>query len=743
MLFLLVLAALLLPFALTQDSAELTITVLSTTLITITSGHPSVTDCPGRNLSLSSSSIVSLPPTSPSLSPSNSSSASPCPRSRCNADNCLRAFERGQGQQFCSTFTQSIVTDTSSLPSYITMCAGSAISRVSSACSCLNNASACIETSSAAVQSLARGCNADNCLRAFERGEGQAFCSSFTQSIVTSIDGLPSYRTQCTGSTIARVSSACYCLNANAHTSQQTFSTPVSVNTYTSQPAFSSPVASASSQIASTSISKASSAAQTSQPIQSSASGQTAGASVSVGSSAAQTSQPIGSSAPTQVFSFTTVGTNSQGSLFTSIIRATLAPSSAGPSSQSAQSPTPASAQPSSQPLQVFSFTTTGTNAQGSTFSSVVATLTPSQSSAHSVISSAAPSQPAQSSAEIFSFTSTGTDAQGSPFSTIIVATIAPSSSGASAAAPSLEPFFFTSTGTDAQGSSFTSIIQGTFTSSGVALPFTSTEVGTDAQGSIVTSLFTGLGFPFTSTVRGTDAQGSPFTSLFTGTALAPGGSFTGFPLPTSPPQSGSLPFSLSPQTTSAPQTLCSPWPFCLYSPATNIPKNCSPFPGCLSDVIPNSVQNELSGNCGTTSILDCILGEPNAPCNQWPQCLSTVVGTSICDGFPFPDCLFTLYSPIVTSTITTNPPGLTEISISIPDLTSNTITQTRNSQGIAVWWPVFGHIGCPECGDWDRILGNLPTDFTDLFNIDFTLPGFPKIPEFHFPVSQGSSSSF
>jgi hypothetical protein len=117
-------------------------------------------------------------------------------------------------------------------------------------------------------------------------------------------------------------------------------------------------------------------------------------------------------------------------------------------------------------------------------------------------------------------------------------------------------------------------------------------------------------------------------------------------------------------------------------------------------------------------------------------------VGTDICNGFPFPDCLFTLYSPVVTSTITTDPPGLTEISISIPDLTSNTITQTRNSQGIAVWWPVFGHIGCPECGGWDRILGNLPTEFTDLFNVDFTLPGFPEIPEFHFPVSQGHLSS-
>jgi hypothetical protein len=168
MLFLLVLVALLLPFALAQDSAEPTITVLSTTLITITSCHPSVTDCPAQNLPLSSSSIVSLPPAPPSLPLSSLSSASPCPRSRCNAGNCLRAFERGQGQKFCSTFTQSIVTDTSGLPSYATICTGSTLSRVNSACSCLNNARACIEASPTALQSLARGCNADNCLRAFE-----------------------------------------------------------------------------------------------------------------------------------------------------------------------------------------------------------------------------------------------------------------------------------------------------------------------------------------------------------------------------------------------------------------------------------------------------------------------------------------------------------------------------------------------------------------------------------------------
>lgn len=724
MLFLLVLAALLLPFALAQDGAEASITVFSTTLITITSCHPTVTDCPGRSQPLPSSSIVSLPPAPPSSSQSSSNIPS-CPSSRCNADNCLRAFERGQGQQFCSTFTQSVVTDTAGLPSYTTMCSGSTISRVSSACSCLNNV--CAETPPTASQSRAPGCNADNCLRAFERSQGQSFCSTFTQSIVTSTDGLPMYATQCTGSAIARVSSACSCLNSNTPASSSASSTPCSESTQPSQATSSSSVASVESQTATASVSTASSAAPTSQAFSSTVVG-TAIQATLTSPSAAPSSQSIQSSAPAsaqptsqslEVFSFTTTGTDAQGSSFSSVIVATLTPSQV------------ASAQPTSQSLEVFSFTTTGTDAQGSTFSSIiVATLTPSQTA----------SQPAQSSAEVFSFTTTGTDAQGSPFSSVVVATIAPSSSGASSAGPSLQPFSFTSTGTDAQGSSFTTVIQGTFTPSGVALPLTSTEVGTNSQGSTVTSLFTGFGFPFTSTIVGTDSNGNPFTSLFTGVAPAPGSSFTGFSLPTGVSPTPGFSLTLPPQPTAAPTGLCSQFPFCLYPLATDIPKTCSPFPLCLTDAIPSSVQNELSSNCGTTSLLDCILGEPDAPCAQWPQCLSTAVGTDICNGFPFPDCLFTLYSPIVTSTINTDPPNLTWLTIDLPELKTNSLTQTKNSDGIVVWWPVFSNFGCPECGGLDRILGNLPSDLGDFFNIDFTLPGLPEFPEFHFPVGEDCS---
>jgi len=763
---LLVLAALPLSFGSAQLSAEPTVTVLSTMLITITSCHPTVTDCPGRNHPLPSSSIGSLHIALPSWSPS-----SVCQSSRCNADNCLRAFERGQGQKFCSTFTQSVVTETAGLPSYTTKCTGSTISRVSSACSCLNNA--CTEASSTtiatAVQAPAEGCNADNCLRAFERGEGQAFCSIFAQSIVTTTVGLPSYATQCTGSTIARISSACSCLESNTFAStpqlssstassistgvsqpalstpvsvgtqpsQSAFSTPASINTHSSQSAFSTPASINTHTSQSAFSTPASTNTHTSQSVFStlvaSAGTQTASASMSTAASGESSSLSIASSAPAQVFSFTTVGTNSAGSPFTSVVQATITPSTASPS-KPVQSIVSASAQPSSQPLQVFSFTTTGINAQGSTFSSViVATLTPSQASPSLASSSVGTSQPEKSSGEVFSFTSTGVNAQGSPFSTVIVATVAPSSGVVPSAAPSIQPFSFTSTGTNAQGIPFTTVIQRTFTPSEAVLPFTSTEVETNAQGSKVTSLLTGFGFPFTSTVTGTDSRGVSFTSLFTGVAPTPGGSFTGVPSPTGPPNTSGLPLSGAPPPTG---TVCSPFPTCLYPSATDIPATCSPFPSCLLGAIPTSVQSELSWNCGTTSLLPCILGEPDATCNQWPRCLTSAIGTDICDGFPFPDCLFTLYSPVVTSTITTEPPGLTLISTSIPNLTTNTITQTKNNDGILVWWPIFASFGCPECGAFDWILGNLPTDSLDLFNIDFTLPGLPEIPEFHFPVS-------
>lgn len=62
-------------------------------------------------------------------------------RSQCNADNCLRALRAhsSSASSFCTTFTESINTATTSLPAYATSACGSPLSpsRVSSACSCI------------------------------------------------------------------------------------------------------------------------------------------------------------------------------------------------------------------------------------------------------------------------------------------------------------------------------------------------------------------------------------------------------------------------------------------------------------------------------------------------------------------------------------------------------------------------------------------------------------------------------
>ena len=60
-------------------------------------------------------------------------------RQSCNTDNCLRAL-RGSSlaaSAFCTTYTKSIQTATSAIPTYATSGCADSPSRVSSACSCL------------------------------------------------------------------------------------------------------------------------------------------------------------------------------------------------------------------------------------------------------------------------------------------------------------------------------------------------------------------------------------------------------------------------------------------------------------------------------------------------------------------------------------------------------------------------------------------------------------------------------
>lgn len=75
-----------------------------------------------------------------------------CADLHCNWDNCLRALARFTAQNFCSNFTDSVVTSTSGLRLYATQCTASTISRLSSACTCLNG---CLPISSSPLTSLA------------------------------------------------------------------------------------------------------------------------------------------------------------------------------------------------------------------------------------------------------------------------------------------------------------------------------------------------------------------------------------------------------------------------------------------------------------------------------------------------------------------------------------------------------------------------------------------------------------
>ncbi|KAH8793310.1 hypothetical protein BGZ57DRAFT_986558 [Hyaloscypha finlandica] len=182
-----------------------------------------------------SSSVTTFTPPSSTLQTPMSSSATREFGPGCNADNCLRAFDRGNGSAFCSVFTLG-GPNAPALPTYATQCTGSTSARVSSACTCLNyygsstmsfssmspsptTTSRSSSSSSTAVTKFTPlallNCNSDNCLRAMKREGGvgaTAFCSTFTTAVVTNPAALPTYQTQCTKNAISQISSACSCL---------------------------------------------------------------------------------------------------------------------------------------------------------------------------------------------------------------------------------------------------------------------------------------------------------------------------------------------------------------------------------------------------------------------------------------------------------------------------------------------------------------------------------------------------
>ncbi|KAH6669530.1 hypothetical protein B0J14DRAFT_121586 [Halenospora varia] len=130
----------------------------------------------------------------------------------CNADNCLRAFDNGHAQQYCSGYTAGV---TGAYPFYATMCSkGNIASEISSACTCLNYKSTTSTTSMMTQASHPPQCHGDNCLRALIREGGAGatpFCSNFLTATVTAVSALPTYASMCDNK-VVQVSSACSCL---------------------------------------------------------------------------------------------------------------------------------------------------------------------------------------------------------------------------------------------------------------------------------------------------------------------------------------------------------------------------------------------------------------------------------------------------------------------------------------------------------------------------------------------------
>lgn len=151
----------------------------------------------------------------------------------CQPDNCLREVHDSRFSSsalgFCATYTTTVNTDPTAIPTYLENCAGNP-SAVSSACSCLASPTAISSTTSttsttssttfsspAATPTL--DCQADNCLRELEDRRFNAlavrFCATYTTAIIAEPSAIPAYLENCEGSPRA-VSSACSCIMAIA-----------------------------------------------------------------------------------------------------------------------------------------------------------------------------------------------------------------------------------------------------------------------------------------------------------------------------------------------------------------------------------------------------------------------------------------------------------------------------------------------------------------------------------------------
>jgi hypothetical protein len=500
--------------------------------------------------------------------------------------------------------------------------------------------------------------------------------------------------------------------------------------------------------------------------------------------STSPTSVPVVSSEPSLPVSLiTSTGTNSQGVSFTTVIEVT---------------PTPSRTILQPPSLEVTSFTTLETNSLGSVTSTavIVVTVTPYSELPSASLSSGVVPQPS-AQLETFNITTTGVNPLGSSFTSVIIVTLTISPP---------QVTITTSTGTGSLGNVFTTVIESTLPPAQVTAV---TSTGTDSLGNPFTTIFSVSLEGFSFVVTTTNSQGLTVPTTITGQGTVtelPGG---GFPtlgvsgsdqLPCTPFPACVLNWTAAPVVTPGlvwsfglfpdqPVTTpasgaCSPWPDCLIPPpVTNCsvspfcgfpaivstPTRCDPFPACVTDsAIPKSVQSVLSLYCNGTALLPCLFTAPSeswscvatGPSPSFPTCLHTLLDMNdICYGLRFPDCLFTVYNPPVTATVTISPPGVTAWVEKLVVTTITTMTngrkETTTSSSTSAAAGILGGIeSLIEHNLWkldlidgilvlnlylwnirDRemsIIRNLPR----LFNIKWEIPGFPRLPHFHIPVS-------
>jgi hypothetical protein len=487
-----------------------------------------------------------------------------------------------------------------------------------------------------------------------------------------------------------------------------------------------------------------------------------------------------------QFHSLHSTGTNTQGVSLTTVIEVT---------------PTPSGTILQPPSLEVISFTTLETNSLGSVTSTavIVVTVTPSSELPPASLSSGVAPQ-LSSQLETFNITTTGVNPQGYSFTSVIIVTLTIS-------APQVT--ITTSTGTDSLGTPFTTVIESTLPPAQVT---TVTSTGTDSLGNPFTTIFSVSleGFSFVITTTNSQGLTVPTTIIGQGTVTElPSGGFPTFgvsgsdQLPCTPFPACVFNGTAAPAVTPAPvwnfglapilpvetplnvSGLCSPWPDCLIPPPvtncsvspfcgfpaiTSTPTRCDPFPACFTNsAMPKSVQSVLSLYCNGTAILPCLFTAPTeswscvatGPASSFPTCLETLLDKDdICYGLRWPDCLFTVYNPPVTATVTISPPGVATF---FEKLEETTITKTTSGRketttSSSTSGAAGGLQAIIEHNTWiltrylegkilsleirwllwnyrDRemtIIRLLPT----LWRVKWEIPGFPRLPHFHIPVS-------